>query len=160
MSCLATQRGPTVEAIRQIEADWGKEERVARYLQSVLPWVLTATPAFYFTDYHINRTQRNRRETYIGDLEIKWLNTPSTQAAIFNYNKLQLMAAVPVYTDHKDSYHRVCFRFTDGLLLVPALALMRLQPVLFTRQDTHETDLVVKVQTSDFASCFRSKHIE
>ncbi len=91
---------------------------------------------------------------------MKWLNTPSSQVAIFNYNKLQLMAAVPVYTQGVDSYHRICFRFTDGLLLVPALALLRLPPVLFTRSDTHETDLVVKVKASDFATCFRPERVD
>jgi hypothetical protein len=115
MSYLVTQRGLTVEAIRQVKADWGREQRLANYLESVLPWSLTPTPAFYFTDYHINRKLEQGRESYIGDVEMKWLNTPSTQTAIFNYNKLQLMAAVPVYTQGVESYHRVCFRFTDGL---------------------------------------------
>jgi hypothetical protein len=87
-----------VEAIRQVQADLGREQRLANYLESVLPWSLTPTPAFYFTDYHINRKLELGRQSYIGDIEMKWLNTPSTQTAIFNYNKLQLMAAVPVYT--------------------------------------------------------------
>jgi hypothetical protein len=149
-----------VEPIRQIRADWGREQRLANYLQDKLPWILTPTPAFYFTDYHINRKEAGGRETYIGDLELKWLNIPSTQSAIFSYNKLQLMAAVPVYTDHKESYHRICFRFTDALLLVPALALMKLPPVLFTRADTNETDLVVKVNPYDFSMGLRYERVE
>lgn len=149
-----------MEAIRQVAADFGREQRLASYLEKVMPWSLTSTPKFYFTDYHINKREGQGRETYIGDLEIKWLNSSSTQPAIFSYNKLQLMAAVPVYTDHKESYHRVCFRFTDGLLLVPALALLRLPPVLFTRSDTNETDLVIKVQAKDFASGFRPERVD
>ena len=85
-----------MEPIRQIKADYGREQRLANYLESVLPWSLTPTPAFYFTDYHINKKLEQHRESYIGDVEMKWLNTPSSQVAIFNYNKLQLMAAVPV----------------------------------------------------------------
>ena len=107
-----------MEAIRVTQADYGREARLANYLQMRLPWVLTPTPKFYFTDYHINRKHDNGRENYIGDLELKWLNTPSELPAIFSYNKLQLMTAVPVYTDTPESYHRVCFRFSDGILLI------------------------------------------
>lgn len=149
-----------MEPIRQVVSDYNREHRLAGYFEQALPWVLTPTPKFYFTDYHINKKEPGNRQTYIGDLEIKWLNTASSFGSVFNYNKLQLMAAVPVYTDTSDSYHRVCFRFTDGILLVPALSLMRLKPMLFTRQDTAETDMVVKVNVNDFRSCFRPVRVE
>jgi hypothetical protein len=68
MSYLATQKGLTVEAIRQVKADWGREQRLANYLESVLPWSLTPTPAFYFTDYHINKKLGQGRESYIDAL--------------------------------------------------------------------------------------------
>ena len=140
-----------MEAIRQVKADWGREHRLANYLESVLPWSLTPTPAFYFTDYHINRKLGQGRESYIGDVEMKWLNTPSTQVAIFNYNKLQLMAAVPVYTQGVESYHRVCFRFTDGLFIVPVEALQPFRPIVhnhFVREDV--TKLVVRLELANY----------
>jgi len=149
-----------IQPIRQVNSDFTRELKVATYLEKVMPWSLTATPKFYFTDYHINRLYGNGRENYIGDLEIKWLNTSSNQIVIFPYNKLQLMAAVPVYTDSLDSYHRICFRFIDGLLLLPALNLLPLQPVLFTRQDTQETDLVIKLQVSNYKDYFRPVKID
>lgn len=148
-----------IQPIRQTSSDFAREQKVATYLQQVMPWSLTPTPKFYFTDYHINRLDGNEKENYIGDLEVKWLNTSSDKAAIFSYNKLQLMAAVPVYTDSLDSYHRICFRFTDGLLLLPALNLLPLKPVLFTRQDSQETDLIVQVQVCNFKNYFRPVEI-
>jgi hypothetical protein len=42
MSYLATQRGLTVEAIRQVKADWGREQRLANYLESVSAVVANA----------------------------------------------------------------------------------------------------------------------
>ena len=150
-----------MEAIRVTQADYGREARLANYLQTRLPWVLTPTPKFYFTDYHINRKHDNGRENYIGDLELKWLNTTSDFPATFSYNKLQLMTAVPVYTDTPESYHRVCFRFTDGILLVPAKALMRFcEPTWFTRFDTGETDLVIKVNAKDYGKWLSTEVVE
>jgi len=149
-----------VEQVRQIRPDVEREQRLAAYLESVLPWVLIPTPKFYFTDYHINRRDELGRENYIGDLELKWLNIPSTVPAVFPFNKLQLMAAVPVYRSTPESYHRICMRYTDGLLLLPALALLRLPPVLHTRADTGETDMVVKVRASEFRRYFKSERVE
>ncbi len=77
-----------MEPIRQVPTDQNKEQRVANFLVQKMPWSLFPTPKFYFTDYHINRKHDNGRENYIGDLEIKWLNSPSTSPAIFPYNKL------------------------------------------------------------------------
>jgi hypothetical protein len=150
-----------MEAIRATQADYSREARLANYLQTRLPWVLTPTPKFYFTDYHINRKYDTGRENYIGDLELKWLNTSSEMPAYFSYNKLQLMAAMPVYTDSPESYHRVCFRFNDGILLVPAKALMRFnEPTWFTRFDTGETDLVIRVNAKDYGKWLSTEVVE
>lgn len=144
-----------MEPIREVAGDVGKEQRLANFLQQKMPWSLFPTPKFYFTDYHINRLHEQGRQNYIGDLEIKWLNSPSTSPAIFPYNKLQMMLAVPVYTDSPESYHRICFRFTDGLMMIPAKAIAHLQPTLHTRRDTNETDLVVWVRVDEFLSYFK-----
>lgn len=144
-----------MEPIREIQSDNQREQRLATYLQSVLPWSLFPTPKFYFTDFHINKLFDNGRQNYIGDLEIKWLNSPSTSPAIFPFNKLQQLLIAPPYTDSPDSYHRICFRFSDGLMIVPAKALARLQPTVHTRRDTNETDLVIWVRVDEFLQWFR-----
>ena len=144
-----------MEPIRQVVGDNEREQRLAAYLQQALPWSLFPTPKFYFTDYHINKLYDNGRQNYIGDLEIKWLNIPSTSPAIFPFNKLQQLLIAPPYTDSPESFHRICFRFTDGLMIVPAKALARLQPTVHTRKDTNETDLVVWVRVDEFLQWFR-----
>jgi hypothetical protein len=143
-----------MEPIREVASDVGKEQRLANFLVSKLPWSLFPTPKFYFTDYHINRLYDHGRQNYIGDLEIKWLNIPSSVPAIFPFNKLQQLLIAPPYTDSPESYHRICFRFTDGLMMIPAKALAHLQPTLHTRKDTNETDLVVWVKVSEFQKYF------
>jgi hypothetical protein len=144
-----------MEPIRQVQSDNDKEQRMANYLQQNLPWSLFPTPKFYFTDFHINKLYENGRQNYIGDLEIKWLNIPSTSPAIFPFNKLQQLLIAPPYTDSPESYHRICFRFTDGLMIVPAKALAHLQPTVHTRRDTNETDLVIWVRVDEFLQWFR-----
>lgn len=144
-----------MEPIRQVQSDNDKEQRLAQYLQQALPWSLFPTPKFYFTDFHINKLYDNGRQNYIGDLEIKWLNIPSTSPAIFPFNKLQQLLIAPPYTDSPESYHRICFRFTDGLMILPAKALAHLQPTVHTRRDTNETDLVVWVRVDEFLQWFR-----
>ena len=144
-----------MEPIREVAGDNQRENRLAAYLQQALPWSLFPTPKFYFTDFHINRLHDNGRQNYIGDLEIKWLNSPSTSPAIFPFNKLQQLLIAPPYTDSPDSYHRICFRFNDGLMIVPAKALARLQPTVHTRRDTNETDLVIWVRVDEFLQWFR-----
>jgi hypothetical protein len=52
-------------------------------------------------------------------------------------------------------FPRICFRCTDGLLMLPVIELARLQPEVHTRRDTNETDLVVKVRVSDYINFFR-----
>ena len=144
-----------MEPIREVAQDIDKEQRLANFLVTKLPWSLFPTPKFYFTDYHINRLYDQGRQNYIGDLEIKWLNIPSTSPAIFPFNKLQQLLIAPPYTDSPESYHRICFRFTDGLMMLPAKALAHLQPTLHTRRDTNETDLVVWVRVDEFLQYFK-----
>ncbi len=66
------------------------------------------------------------------------------------------MIIAPPYTDNAESFHRICFRFSDGLMLVPAKKLAHLQPQLHTRKDTDETDLVVFVNVSEFQNYFKA----
>ena len=145
-----------MEPIRQIWSDNKREQVMANFLTGILPWKLFPTPKFYFTDFHIQRVYDNGRENYIGDLEIKWLNSSSEYPAIFPFNKLQQMLISPPYTDNPESYNRICFRFKDGIMMVPVKALAHLQPVVHTRKDTNETDLVVFVHVSEFQNYFRN----
>jgi hypothetical protein len=144
-----------MEPIRQVEGDISREQRLAKFLEGKLGWSLFPTPKFYFTDYHINKLYPHGRQNYIGDLEIKWLNSPSTYPAIFPFNKLQQLLIAPPYTDSAESYHRICFRFTDGLMMLPAKELAKLQPTLHTRRDTNETDLVVWVRVDEYIQWFK-----
>jgi hypothetical protein len=144
-----------MEAIRQVWGDNRREAVVAQHLTNLAPWKLIPTPKFYFTDFHIQRVYDNGRENYIGDLEIKWLNSSSQYPAIFPFNKLQQMIIAPPYTDNAESFHRICFRFNDGVMIVPAKKLAHLQPALHTRKDTDETDLVVWVNVEEFFNYFR-----
>jgi hypothetical protein len=144
-----------MEPIRQVWGDNRREAVVAQHLTRLAPWKLIPTPKFYFTDFHIQRVYDNGRENYIGDLEIKWLNSSSQYPAIFPFNKLQQMMIAPPYTDNAESFHRICFRFSDGVMIVPAKKLAHLQPALHTRKDTDETDLVVWVNVEEFFNFFR-----
>ena len=144
-----------MEPVRQVWGDNRREEVMARTLVNLMPWRLIATPKFYFTDFHIQKLYDNGRENYIGDLEIKWLKSSSAYPAVFPFNKLQQMIIAPPYTDAPDSFHRICFRFSDGLMIIPAKKLAHLQPQLHTRKDTDETDLVVFVNVNDFFNYFR-----
>jgi hypothetical protein len=148
-----------MEPIRQVRGDNKREEVVARYLVNNAPWKLIPTPKFYFTDFHIQKVYDNGRENYIGDLEIKWLNSSSQYPAIFPFNKLQQMIIAPPYTDSPDTFHRICFRFSDGLMIIPVKKLAHLQPALHTRKDTDETDLVVWVKVEEFFNYFRPRVI-
>ena len=145
-----------MEPVRQVWGDNRREEVMAKTLVQYQPWRLIPTPKFYFTDFHIQRVYDNGRENYIGDLEIKWLNSGSQYSAIFPFNKLQQMIIAPPYTDNAESFHRICFRFSDGLMLIPAKKLAHLQPQLHTRKDTDETDLVVFVHVSEFQNYFKA----
>ncbi len=144
-----------LEPIREVVSDNAKERAMAKFLQEFMNWELFPTPKFYFTDFHILQLFDHGRKNYIGDLEIKWLNISSDIPAIFPFNKLQQMMIAPPYTDSPTSYHRVCFRFTDGILMLPIAELSRLQPEVHTRKDTNETDLVVRVKVSDYQRFFK-----
>lgn len=134
----------TLEPIRQVNAD-GKREKIAAKMLTdyFINWKLYPTPRFFFTDFHITVMQTQGRENYIGDLEIKWLKTDSSKPAIFPFNKLQQIMIAPPYTDSDFSYHRICFRFSDGISVIPAKLLAGIEPVFHTRWDTKERDLVV-----------------
>ena len=140
-----------MEPIRQVAGDGRREQVMAQRLAEIYPWKFYDTPRFYFTDFHITKLHDHGRENYIGDLELKWLKSDSSRPAIFPFNKLQQMLIAPPYTDGVDCYHRICFRFTDGLLIMPARELGSLIPVFHTRWDTQERDLVVFVHASDYA---------
>lgn len=140
-----------MEPIRQVYGDGKREQIMARRLAEIYPWKFYDTPKFYFTDFHITRLHDYGRENYIGDLELKWLKSDSSRSAIFPFNKLQQMLIAPPYTDGVDCFHRICFRFSDGLLIMPARELGSLVPVFHTRWDTQERDLVIFVQASDYA---------
>jgi hypothetical protein len=92
----------------------------------------------------------NGRENYLGDIEIKWLSIDSSIPAIFPFNKLQQMLISPPYLDNPDTFHRICFRFTDGTLLIPVKELAGLMPEFNVRHDTNERDLVVRVNAMMF----------
>lgn len=149
-----------MEPIRQVFDDGRKERIVQQWLEKKMPWRLFPTPRFYFTDFHINRLQENGRENYIGDIEIKWLNIDSTYPAIFPFNKLQQLLIAPPYTDGSEVYHRILLRYTNGTAIIPVKELARLIPVVHTRKDTNETDMVVKISMTDFRHYFKFDVIE
>ena len=145
-----------MEAIRVTQADYGREARLANYLQTRLPWVLTPTPKFYFTDYHINRKHDNGRENYIGDLEIKWADKPSSEPYPIPFTKVQQMSLLPLHRDLPDSYHRVLIRYEDGLLMLNVEMLRDLRPVMYTFPGQDELKkLYVFVNASDFFPYFK-----
>ena len=102
-----------MQPIRQTELGLEREAKVANYLTTVYPWVLTPTPKYYFTDFHINEKQGNGFESYIGDLEVLWCNYSYTQPTFVAYTKLQQMSILPLFKDLESAYHRLVFRFTD-----------------------------------------------
>jgi hypothetical protein len=60
------------------------------------------------------------------------------------------MLIAPPYTDGVECFHRICFRFADGLLILPARELGNIVPVFHTRWDTKERDLVIFVDAAEF----------
>jgi hypothetical protein len=139
-----------LEPIRQVGGDGKREKIMAARLSEIYPWKFYSTPRFYFTDYHVTKKQDEYRENYIGDIEIKWLRSDSSKPAIFPFNKLQQLLIAPPYTDGSDCFHRICFRFSDGLLIIPARELGYLIPTWHVRWDTQERDLVVYVDANQF----------
>lgn len=140
-----------MEPIRQVRGDGKREKIMVTALQRLFPhWKFYDTPKFYFTDFHLTHWYESGRENYIGDLEIKWLKSDSSKPAIFPFNKLQQMLIAPPYVDSNEAFHRICFRFSDGILIVPARELGNLHPVFHMRWDTRERDLVIYVSVEQF----------
>lgn len=149
------------EPIRQVQGDSQKEKKVVAALCLLYPdWNFYPTPKFFFSDYHLTRRANAGRENYIGDLEIKWLKIPSTKPAIFPFNKLQQLLIAPPYTDAEDIYHRICFRFSDGLLIIPVKVLGFMIPQFHVRWDTKERDLVVYVNRTDYPEYWHDVVVE
>jgi hypothetical protein len=148
-----------MEPIRSVYGDDVRAAKVTKALQEAVcnEWVFYPTPPFFFTDYHIQRQKPNGRANYIGDLEIKWFNTPSDTPAKFPFQKLQKMLIAPPYTDDPQVFHRICFRFTDGLLLIPAFKLATIIPERTTRYDTMETDFNLLFSAYEFVEYWIEK---
>jgi hypothetical protein len=148
-----------MEPIRSVYGDDRRADKVTKALQEAVcdEWVFYQTPPFFFTDYHIQRQKPNGRANYIGDLEIKWFKTPSDTPAKFPFQKLQKMLIAPPYTDDPQVFHRICFRFTDGLLLLPAFKLATIIPERTTRYDTMETDFNLLFSAYEFAEYWIEK---
>jgi hypothetical protein len=60
------------------------------------------------------------------------------------------MIICPPYNENYNIYHRICFRFDDGLLLVPVLEMAHLIPQFDIRYDTNERDLNVHITCKKF----------
>lgn len=102
------------------------------------------TPKYYPTDYHLTLMD-GEYGGYIGDLEIKWFRHDSSRPGMFNYNKLMLILAMPIWRDHDHAYHRLALRYDDGILLAPARELGGREPQWYVRRDTAERDLVIHI---------------
>ena len=139
----------TLEPIRQVWGDDVRAQAVTAALHELNnEWMFYPTPPFYFTDFHVQRRRLNGRENYIGDLEVKWLNVTSDVQTKFPFQKLQKILIAPPYNDGVQ--HKICFRYKDGLLLLPATELAGLIPEYTTRQDTGERDLNVLFYARDY----------
>jgi hypothetical protein len=150
-----------LEPIRQVPNDGRREQIAADFLSRYNPqWKFYPTPRYYFTDFHMTKLHGNDRENYIGDMEIKWLRIDSSRPAIFPFNKLQNMLIAPPYTDNPEVFHRICFRFTDGTMIVPAQQLAHQIPQFHVRHDTQERDLVVYVHRNDYQQYWKDLVIE
>ena len=148
---VSWKRMSNLEPIRQVPNDGRREQIAADFLSRYNPqWKFYPTPRYYFTDFHMTRQHGNGRENYIGDMEIKWLRIDSSRPAIFPFNKLQNMLIAPPYTDDPEVFHRICFRFTDGTMIIPASQLAYQVPQFHVRQDTQERDLVIYVHRSNY----------
>jgi len=144
------------EPIRQVWQDDWRSQVVAQGLHEIYPnWFFYPTPPFYFMDYHIQHRRSNGRENYIGDLEVKWLNQPASRPVKFPFQKLQKMLMTSPYNDN--AYHRICFRFNDGLLLIPAVQLGGIIPEWTTRHDTGEYDLNVIFRVENYSDYWIEK---
>jgi hypothetical protein len=146
------------EPIRQTFADARRERLVARAIEKQIPrYILTQTPPFHPTDFHVSWLTDAAELCYMGDLEIKWFRHSSSQKAVFNFNKLQNIMLLP---PRKEPIHKICFRYDDGLLIIPADLLADQKPYWFKRRDTQEQDLVVVVDKSELLKSNRSRWLD
>ena len=129
------------EPIRQMYGDGKREQVVADYLTEMFRWDLYKTPKYYFVDFLVNQNKDNGYASYIGGLEVKWLNRSCNDEVKFPFQKLQRMWLTEPISDDPKAFNRICIRYTDGLLLVPASAFRAATPVWgLTRADTNEFD--------------------
>jgi hypothetical protein len=133
-----------VEPIRQVSGDGTREQKVAHYLSETYSWDLYSTPKYYFIDFLVNKNHGNGYANYIGGLEVKWMKRPVNSEVKFPYQKLQQIWLTEPTTDRPDAFNRICIRYTDALLLIPAHVLRCLDPIFgLTRSDTNEHDFNV-----------------
>lgn len=119
--------------------DKRREYAIGMAIRQLWPGLrLYETPPFHPTDAHAVAEWG-----YAGDFEFKWYNKPSSEAVVFNYNKWQNLYLLDVAL-RRPQAHRIAVRFDDGLLVFPVTALAHKDPVLFTRKDTNETDLILR----------------
>ena len=129
------------EPIRQAYGDGKREQAVVAELKKHYSWDFYKTPPFYFMDYLVNKTTPKGYANYIGGLEIKWLNMPSTGETKFPYQKLQRMLLTEPLDDNPEAFNRICIRYTNAFLLIPAFLLRPITPKFMqTRADTNEWD--------------------
>lgn len=149
---MATGQVNNLEPIRQVWSDGKREQLVADHLAKELNWEFYKTPRYYFVDYLVNKLKPNGYANYIGGVEIKWMNSPSSSQVKFPFQKLQKMWMTEPVDDNPDSFNRICIRYTDGLLLMPSYVLKPFEPIFgLTRADTQEHDFNVHfVATIDF----------
>jgi hypothetical protein len=127
-------------------SDQQHEAIVGKAIQDAWPNVeLFPTPKFFPFDFHVMRRYRRGSSDYLGGLEVKWFNHASDRAGVFNYNKLLQLLAMTVHRDDPGCHHRIAFRFTDGILISAAQSVASQPAQIFTRKDTNETDLVVRI---------------
>lgn len=140
------------EPIRQVYGDNKREQHVTTELKKHYPWEFYKTPPFYFADFMVNKTTPKGYANYIRLLEIKWLNIPATAPTKFPYQKLQRLQLTEPLEDNPDAYNRICIRYTDSYLLIPARMLRAYKPVYMqTRADTNEHDHnIVFTAATDF----------
>ena len=138
--------------------DSNREQIVMDKLCELYGWQAWPTPKYYFMDYLVNSLQDPTKPdgfaNFIGGMEIKWMNGPSTMEVKFPFQKLQRMWLSEPVDDNPSAYNRICIRYTDALLVVPAKALRSFIPQYgLTRADTNEHDFNVHFTASeDFPS--------
>lgn len=128
----------------ETDQDKARETLIAKKLLAMWPNLqLLATPRFHPTDFHVTGPNG-----YMGDLEIKWYNKPASEAVVFNYNKWQNLYLLDSVLQRPQA-HRIVIRFDDGLLVMPVTALAGRTPTMFTRHDTGERDLVLRIAVGE-----------